>query len=160
MLKAEYRKALEIAPNDIGAHLGLATTYFRNMKLDSALPEVQKVLQLDSSDPQASYMMGEILVYQHKYDQALLHLEVALNDTSDLLRVHALLGEVYASQGRTSEAITQLKLAMPGDHDGSYHYQLYRLYEKTGDHAAVAAALAEPEALRKQRDAKVHVSPP
>jgi hypothetical protein len=71
-----------------------------------------------------------------------------------------LLGEVYASQGRTADAITQLKLALPGDRDGSYYYQLYRLYEKTGDHPAAAVALAKSEALRKQRDAKVRVSPP
>ena len=41
---------------------------------------------------------------------------------------------------------------MEEDSDGVFHYQLYELYEKMGDHRAAAIALRESERLRKQEE--------
>jgi len=151
----EYRKALQLDPESFAARLGLATTFFQALKFDDALPELRTALQLNSKDPEANYMMGEILVYRHQYEEAFQYLTRALNGPpANLARVHALLGKVYAAQGRTAEAVAELKESLPADSDGSYHYQLYQLYKKLGDEKAAAAALEQSENIRREKQAE------
>lgn len=151
----EYRKALELDPENFAARLGLASAFFQAFKFDQALPEVQTALKLNSKDPEANYMMGEILVYRRQYEEAFQYLRVALNGPpANLPRVHALLGKVYAAQGRTAEAVAELKGSLPADSDGSYHYQLYQLYKKLGDEKAAAAALKKSERIRRGKKAE------
>lgn len=150
--EAEYRKAIELKPRDAAAHMGLAATFHRAFLLDEALPEVKTVLELAPHDPEANYLMADILVYRREFAQAEPYARAALRgDPPRLPRVHALLGKIYASQGRTAEAIAELQQAITDDPDGSFHYQIARLYKQIGDEDAASEALKESEALRKRR---------
>jgi tetratricopeptide (TPR) repeat protein len=150
--EAEYRKAIELKPLDVSAHLGLAATFYRLFHYDEALPELKTVFQLEPQNPQASFMMADILAYQRKFDQAEPYAQAALHGApSNLPPVHALLGKIYAAQGRTPEAIKELQQALPDDQDGSLHYQIAMLYKKIGDERAAREALERSEALRKSR---------
>ena len=150
--EAEYRKALELKPRDVAAHMGLAATFHRAFRLDEALPEVKTVLELAPQDPEANYMMADILVYRREFAQAEPYAKAALHgDPPRLPRVHALLGKIYASQGRTAEAIAELQQAITDDPDGSFHYQIAMLYKQVGDQNAASEALKQSEALRKKR---------
>ena len=151
--EAEYRKAIELEPKAVSAHLGLASTFYREFLLDKALPELKIVLQLAPQDPQANFMMADILAYQRDFAQAEPYAKTALHGPqSNLPLVHALLGKIYASQGRTPEAIKELQQALPDDHDGSLHYQIFLLYRKIGDANAARDALKQSEALRKEQE--------
>jgi tetratricopeptide (TPR) repeat protein len=152
--EAEYRKAIELEPRDAAAHLGLAVTFYREFLLDKALPELRTVLQLAPQNPQASFMMADILCLRREFAQAEPYAKAALNgDQSNLPLVHALLGKIYASRGRTTEAIKELQQALPDDQDGSFHYQIAVLYRQVGDANAAREALKQSEALRtKQED--------
>jgi tetratricopeptide (TPR) repeat protein len=151
----EYRKALELKPDDPAAHFGLGKMYFDDFKFDQAVPELARVLKTNPADPEASYLMAEVLVYRHQYSDALPHLKAALKGTpSTLPRVHALFSKVYAAENRTTEALAELKQALGADRDGNYHYQLYVLYRKLGDEQEAAAALEESERLRQRRQSK------
>jgi tetratricopeptide (TPR) repeat protein len=150
--EAQYRKAIGLEPGKFAAHLGLAMTFFNDFKFDQALPELEKALHVKSKDPEAHYMMGEILVRRGQHEEALPHLAIALNGApGSLPRVHALLSKIYAFQGRTVEAITELKQALRADSDGSYHYQLYQLYKKIGDPKAATTALEKSKSIRRNR---------
>ena len=97
--------------------------------------------------------MADIPVYQHEFAQAEPHAKAALGgDPPRLTRVHALLGKVYASQGRTAEAIADLQQPITDDPDGSFHYQIAKLYKQIGDESAASEALKQSEALRKNRE--------
>jgi tetratricopeptide (TPR) repeat protein len=151
--EAEYRKAIELKPLDVSAHLGLAATFYRVVLYDKALPELKTVLQLAPQNPQASFMMADVLAYQRKYAQAEPYAEAALHGApSNMPLVHALLGKIYASLGRTPEAIKELQQALPYDQDGALHYQISMLYKKIGDARAAREALEQSEALRKTRE--------
>jgi tetratricopeptide (TPR) repeat protein len=151
--EAEYRKAIEVKPLDVSAHYGLAATFYRAFLYDKALPELETVLQLEPQDPQANFMMADILAYQRKFAQAEPHAQAALHGApSNLPLAHALLGKIYASQGRTPEAIKELQQALPDDPDGSFHYQIAKLYKQIGDENATSEALKQSEALRKNRE--------
>jgi tetratricopeptide (TPR) repeat protein len=151
--EAEYRKAIELKPLDVSAHLGLGATFFRASLLDKAFPEVKTVLELAPQDPEANYLMADILIYRHEFAQAEPYAKAALHGAqSNLPLVHALLGKIYASQGRTPEAIKELQQALPDDRDGSLHYQIAMVYKKIGDERAAHEALKQSEALRKQQE--------
>ncbi len=93
--------------------------------------------------------MARILVTQQHYAEAIPFLRNALSDTSaNAPGAHALLGKIYAAEGKDLEAIAEFKQALVADRDGSYHYQLYRLYRKMGDERSAAAALKEFKAIR------------
>jgi Tfp pilus assembly protein PilF len=150
--EAEYRKAIQLAPNNVASHLGLAMVYWDSGENDKAAPEVQKALALKPGDPEASYIMGALLVDQDQYEEAKPYLNSALAGATAILpHVHALRGKVFAAQGRTWEAVEELKQSLSADLDGSYHFQLYQLYKKLGNEPAATAALQESESLRRHR---------
>ena len=150
--EAEYRRSLELKPQEPAVHLGLATLYWQRKEYDKAIPELQDALAGRPHDPEASYLMGDILVTRHQFSDAQPYLTAALGATgSTVYYVHALRGKIFASQDRTDDAIKEFQLALPGDDDGSFHFQLYRLYTKTGNQNAAAAALRDSEAIRQRK---------
>jgi tetratricopeptide (TPR) repeat protein len=153
---AEYLKALELQPNDLASRLGLADAYSMSTDFDRAAAELKRVFSLDPGQPDANYLMGKILVYQHRYAEAAPYLDTALKgNTPRAPEVHALISKVYASQGRTSDAISELQRALGADQDGSLHYELSKLYRKAGDGKAAAAALEQSRLIFQKRQGHV-----
>ncbi len=149
--EAEYKQVIEAAPNDPSAHSGLAHVYHQQSEDDKALEQLQDVFRVDPNNAEASLLQGEILVRRHQYAEAEPYLTAALSGSVLLLpRAHSLLARCDAAQGRYAQALAQLKPALPSDTMGTYHYQLYQIYEKLGDHQAAAAALQESQKIRKQ----------
>jgi len=148
----EYRRALEIAPGDPAALLGLASAYLVDSNVPGAVDTIRMALKRAPDDPEMNLVLGEALVEQHQYAEAEACLKKALRAKPQTLpHVHALLGEVYSNTGRTAEAIQELKLGLSSDEDGSLHYQLARLYRQTGDTKDAAVALEQMKVLQKQR---------
>jgi tetratricopeptide (TPR) repeat protein len=150
---AEYRKAIDLKPAFLEAHIALARNLNADHKTDEAEQEIHSVLSTNPSDPEANYLMGEVLVNRSKFDEALPYLLNAQHAAPDELPyVHADLSRVYEERGQVDQAIAELKLATPVDVDGSYHYRLGHLYMRTGDRGSAAEALRIAENLRHQTD--------
>lgn len=149
----EYRKAIDLKPAFLEAHIALARDLNADHKTDDAEQEIQGVLNANPTDPEANYLMGEVLVNRSKYDEALPYLLSAQHASPDELPyVHADLSKVYEERGQIDQAIAELQLAIPVDMDGSYHYRLGHLYMRAGDRRSAAEALRVAEALRHQTD--------
>ncbi len=152
---AEYRKAVAAEPGFLAARIGLARVLNSDRKTEEAEQQIQLVLKESPDDPEANYLMGEVLVNQSKLDDALPYLLKAEKAApAELPYVHADLSKVYEGRNQIPEAIAELKLAAPVDVDGSYHYRLGRLYMRAGNREAADAALQTAEELRHQTDAK------
>jgi tetratricopeptide (TPR) repeat protein len=150
--EAEYKVALSISPNEFAALVGAATNYLQELRIELAHEMIQNALAQNPSDPEANYIMGEVLFAEHKYSEAEPFLKAGLTTRAELIpRIHALLGQVYASQGDTQRAIDEYKLGLPSDDDGSVHYQLGRLYQRTGDAKLAAEAFADSKALNQRK---------
>jgi tetratricopeptide (TPR) repeat protein len=150
--EAEYKVALSINPNEFAALVGAATNYLQELRIDLAHEMIQNALAQNPSDAEANYIMGEVLFAEHKYSEAEPYLKTGLATRAELIpRIHALLGQVYASQGDTQRAIEEYKLGLPSDDDGSVHYQLGRLYQRTGEAKLAAEAFADSKALNQRK---------
>ena len=155
--EAEYKVALDINPKEFAALIGDAATYLQEQRIDLAAEMIQRALAQNPSDPEANYVMGEVLIAKHEYAEAEPYLKAGLAAKADLVpRIHVLLGQVYASQGDTAHAIEEFKAGLSSDDDGSVHFQLGRLYQKAGEAKLAAAAFEEAKALvrRKQEAAR------
>ena len=150
--EAEYTVALSINPNEFAALVGAATNYLQELRIEPAQEMIQRALLQNPSDAEANYIMGEVLFAEHKYSEAEPYLKTGLTTRAELIpRIHALLGQVYGSQGDTQRAIDEYKLGLPSDDDGSVHYQLGRLYQKTGEATLAAQAFADSKALNQRK---------
>jgi tetratricopeptide (TPR) repeat protein len=150
--EAEYDVALGINPKDFATLVGAATNYLQELKVGPAHEMIQNALIQNPSDPEANYIMGEVLIAEHKYSDAEPYLLAGLAARTQLVpRIHALLGQIYATQGDTNRAILEYKLGLSSDDDGSVHFQLGRLYQKAGEAGLAADAFSTSKALIQRR---------
>jgi len=157
--EAEYRKALDIDPASHGARLSLAIVLFTELKTDEAFEITKSLLAEAPEDSEANLLAGEILVQEHKFEEAEPYLSRCQNLDPDLVpRLHVLLGQVYAATNRIPAAISEYKQGLVSDEDGSIHYQLARLYEKSGDKDAAAEAIRTSQQLRRRWDDQAHTA--
>jgi tetratricopeptide (TPR) repeat protein len=156
--EAEYRKALAIDPASRGARLNLGIVLFSELKTDEAFAIAKSLLTEAPEDPEANLLAGEILVQDHKFEEAEPYLAHCKNlGLESVPYLHVLRGQVYAETNRVPEAISEYKLGLTTDENGGIHYQLARLYQKTGDTKAAAEALQASQRLRKQWDDRASI---
>jgi tetratricopeptide (TPR) repeat protein len=153
--ESEYRKAVALDPTSHAARLSLAIVLFTELKNDEAFKIDRSLLAEDLNDPEANLLAGEILVQRNTYAEAEAYLSKCGNLQPEFLpRVHALMGQVYAATDRIPAAILEYKKGLSTDEDGSIHFQLGRLYQKSGDKNAAEEALRESKRLRQQWDGR------
>ena len=71
----EYRKAIALKPEFLAAHMGLARDLYSDNDRDGAEQELHVVLSANANDPEANYLMGEILVARKQFTEALPFLQ-------------------------------------------------------------------------------------
>jgi predicted Zn-dependent protease len=99
-------------------------------------------------------LAAEIMVFRHQFADAEGYLNKCSKIAPEFLpRVHTLLGEVYANADRVQDALAEFKLGAANDEDGSIHFRMARLYQKTGNTKAAAEAIQTSQRLRAQWDA-------
>ena len=153
--QSEYLKALEIAPGDPAASLGLATAYLNGNNIAGALEIAQSALVRSPDDPELNLVAAQALMGQHEYADAEPLLIKSLRGKSQMLpRIHVLIGKVYAETGRTEDAIEQLKLGASSDEDGTVQYLLARMYRKLGDTQDANKAIEQMKVIKEQREAR------
>jgi len=157
--EAEYRRAVALDPKSRAARLSLAIVLFTELKRNESFQIDQSLLAEMPDDPEANLLAGEILIQEHEFEKAEPFLSRCQRLKPEMMpHVHVLLGKVYAATDRIPAAIAQYQLGLATDEDGSIHYQLARLYLKTGDTAAAAEQMEISKQLRKRWDNLARVS--
>jgi len=128
--EAEFKRALELNSNDVGAHLGYARWLLCQGRTDEALAWVQRARELDPLDagsPLGSpgIAKGFILFHARRYDEAIRELR---NDDPD----HWILGLALVANGQPDEAITVLEKGLGTDRNPAVMGMLIRAYAHAG----------------------------
>lgn len=156
--EAEYRKAVALDPKSHSARLSLAITLFSQLKNDEAFSLDQSLLAENAADPEANLLAGEILVQRNQFSEAEPYLLKCAGLKQEFVpRYHALLGRVYAETDRVHAAIAEYKLGLSTDENGSIHYQLARLYQKSGNKAGADEAFKEAKRLVDKRNERARL---
>jgi tetratricopeptide (TPR) repeat protein len=129
----EYRKALEINPNNAEAHLRLGFILYNVKQMyKDGITHYLKALQLDPSDPRIHHDLGMALLHQRQFDRAIEHLSEALrrmpqdlSEQYNLATLHSSLGRAYLLKGKLAEAAVHLSEAVRLDpKNANTHYNL------------------------------------
>jgi tetratricopeptide (TPR) repeat protein len=157
--EAEYRKAVSLDPKSRTANISLAIALFSELKIDEAFQIDRSLLVEDPMDPEANLLAGEIFVQRNLYVEAEPYLSKCQNLKPEFVpHLHALMGQVYAATDRIPAAIAEYKAGLSSDEDGSLHYQLGRLYQKSGDKNAAEVAFRDSQRIRRQWDDRARIA--
>jgi tetratricopeptide (TPR) repeat protein len=116
-----FRTAHKLAPDALVLQLNYGIGLVRNKQFREAEPELQKVLEKDSSLTTAHLYMGRALIGLSRYDEAEKELLVVVaNKGSEVAQAYRYLGALYIEKGEREHAIDALEhfLALkPEDRD-------------------------------------------
>lgn len=108
--ETEYRKALELDPNDVGAQLGLARWLLCHGRTDEALEWSQRAGKLDPFGlPGVTHAW--ILFHARRYDDAIRELHKVRTADPNLAVAHWYLGHALTENGQPDQAIISLEKA-------------------------------------------------
>jgi predicted Zn-dependent protease len=100
----EMKREIEISPSHLGARLRLAEEYVKDQQLDEALQVAEEAIKLESDNPLAEMILGEVLVARSDLSKGIVELERARSQTPDRVRIHWDLLRAYTAAGRAEDA--------------------------------------------------------
>jgi TolB-like protein/DNA-binding winged helix-turn-helix (wHTH) protein/Tfp pilus assembly protein PilF len=109
--EAEYKRALNLKPNDAGAHIGRAEWLMCQGRMDEALNWARRARELDPVGI-AGVSIGWILFHARRYDEATRQLRSELVVHPDDVWAQSTLGFVLMAKGQPEEASSILEQTM------------------------------------------------
>ncbi|HET8826853.1 MAG TPA: tetratricopeptide repeat protein, partial [Terriglobales bacterium] len=157
----EFRRAIELNPNDVQAH-DIYALFLKSMgRFDEALAQSTRGIELSPMEPYSRTNSGSLLALMKRYDAAMEQFERATQLSPRLPYVWERMGPVLAMQGRDQEAITALEKAR--DYSGGQQDKIawlgyaYAVSGREGDARTVLTQL-NTLASRGQYVSPLHVA--
>jgi len=109
--ESEFKRSLELAPNDSGAHTayGFALSYMG--RYEESLRQLERARELDPPSPLTSEFMGDMYAMWHKYDRARECYQQVIEMAPGLWYGYWGRGMLSSYQGDLPAAITDLEKA-------------------------------------------------
>jgi tetratricopeptide (TPR) repeat protein len=157
----EYRKALQLNPNNVEAHLKLGFLLYNIKEMyEQGMAHFQKAMEIDPNDPRIHHDIGMALLHQRKLDQAISHLSLALqrmpqglDEQYKPVNMLYALGMAFFSKGDFKQAATHLSEAVRLDpNDARSHYNLAAVLAAQGKIDEPLAHYSKAVALRPAID--------
>jgi tetratricopeptide (TPR) repeat protein len=114
---AEWKKALELDPNDARANNGIAIALSVSGDPDDAIIYLQKATQINSDFFEAYYNLGLELAKKNRVNEAIDAWLNAVRIRPQFAAGHENLGYAYYLQGKYTDSLTHLRLALQLDPD-------------------------------------------
>jgi len=109
--EAEYKRALDLKPNDAAAHLGLSHWLLCQGRMDEALTWAKRGRELDRLAVSGT-SIGQSLFYSHRYEEAIRELRSVLAVQPNEASALWYLGFSLTANGQPEEAIPVLEKAV------------------------------------------------
>jgi TolB-like protein/DNA-binding winged helix-turn-helix (wHTH) protein len=101
----EFKRAVELNPNGVEGHEGLATYYQTMGQLDEAVQEMERARELDPLALIVNTDLCRSLYFARRYDDALAQCKADIDLDPNAPRTFWFLGDVYAAKAIDSEAV-------------------------------------------------------
>jgi pentatricopeptide repeat protein len=151
--EAEYKRALELNPNDAAAHLGFANWLLCQGRTEEALTWSERARALDPVGV-TGLSNGWILFSARRYNDAIRELRSVIVVHPDYATAHWFLGFALMATGQLDEAIAALKKAASLSDDSSALLgTLVRAYAQAGNRKEARKLL--DELRRRQQEGYV-----
>jgi serine/threonine-protein kinase len=128
----EFRRAVELQPNDADAHLWLGHLLSCRGEFDDGLTEIRHALDLDPLSSWIRANLGWHLYYARRYAEAEQVLRAELKTEPDYYSAAVFLGQALAQQGQYDEAIDQLSRAVTSSPNNDNQAQLAQVLGLAG----------------------------
>ena len=102
--ESEYRRALELNPNLVAAHVSYGVLLASLGRLDEALEQERRALELDPLDTLAAVWVGQIYYFQRDYDKAIVQVQKALEINANYQVAYVVLFNCYREKGMDEKA--------------------------------------------------------
>nr|MDQ3821024.1 tetratricopeptide repeat protein [Acidobacteriota bacterium] len=135
-----FRKAIDLSPTSVIAHVRYGWFLFRPGLIDKALQEMRRAQELDPVSPTTNCALAQMLYCQHNYDEAIRYARRALELEPDLFLAHGLLADIYEVKGMLKETQDEIEGARKWAEDDS---NLGDLLEEDGRVAAFSGRKAD-----------------
>lgn len=108
-----FNEVLNYNPKSSEAHIGLAKAYLADGKEGKANDELLTAQEMDISNPETSYEIGEFCYNMEEYERALKFLTKAISNKSvRSYKAHFLLGNMYERLAEIDKAKTEYQEAL------------------------------------------------
>ena len=151
----EYRAAVAMKPSVPNLHYSLGHLLWKDLKTAEARTEFEAELAINPRHTGALHDLGNTYLLEHQPERALAYLNRALAADPGDTDIHRDLGTGYAELRDYEKAESEFKAAIPGDHDGSVHYKLARVYQARGDKEAAAREFEISSSLNRESHSKL-----
>jgi len=101
----EYKKALEIEPENVDALTNLGVVYYNLGRLDEAIDQYSKALAIAPDDADIHSNLAAAYVQTNQFDKALEEYQTAVTLNPDLAEAHFGLGVIYVQFDQKDKAI-------------------------------------------------------
>src|SRR5713101_6941180 len=153
---SDFRKALELWPEQSKDHNNLGNAFAQKGRMAEAIEQFQTALKISPNDPGAETNLGAALLQQGEIDAAISHLEQAVEKFPGSAQAHINLGNALLQKRDTDGAIAEYRktLELPFDHAESY-YSIGNAFRQKGDIEEAIVQYRKGIELRPD-DAKTH----
>ena len=151
----EYRLAIAAKPALPNLHYSLGHLLWKDLKIPEAREEFEAELKLNPRHAAALNELGDTYLLEHQPEKALPYLVRALGLDPGNPDIHRDLGTAYTESREYLKAEAQFKIALSGDHDGSVHYKLARVYQSLGEKEKAAREFELSTTLNREARSKL-----
>lgn len=109
---AEWKKALELSPDDPGGQMSLGLALAGTGKPDEAIPHYKKALEANPEYAEAHNNLGVALAGTGKLEEAVSHYQRALQINPEYVEAHNNFGLALAGMGNLADAIRHYQRAL------------------------------------------------
>ena len=130
----DFRKALELWPDQSKDHNNLGKALVQKGRMAEAMDQFQTALRISPNDPDAESNIGAALLQQGDSEEAISHLRRAIEKYPRHAQARINLGNALLQTGQTEGAIAEYKrtLDLRFDHAES-HYSIASAFRQKGD---------------------------
>jgi len=110
-VEAEFKRALDLIPNDIAVHAAYGAFLSQLGRHDQCIAEMKRALELDPLDPHVNLDFGFRLYIARRYDEAIVQFQKCIGTDPQNWEAYSGLAWVYEQLGRYDDALGQYQFA-------------------------------------------------